>query len=176
MKVSLVRLTTDSAYFRDAEHLIEEAFPAVERRPREEQRLFTDNNELFCANAVVVDGTFAGIANYWILDDVVYVEHLATVRQMRGRGIASDAITILKRITGRLILEVEPPADDVCRRRIAFYEHNGLRLIDCPYMQPAYSTELQPVELRLMTFGEDINVEIAVRNIRREVYGVGKYV
>ena len=74
------------------------------------------------------------------------------------------------------VLEVEMPADDLSRRRIAFYERNGFTLWrDCAYMQPPYRPEDAPLPMLLMVKGNlspEQDFPHVRQTIHREVYGV----
>ena len=74
------------------------------------------------------------------------------------------------------VLEVEMPADDLSRRRIAFYERNGFTLWrDCAYMQPPYRPEDAPLPMLLMVKGNlspEEDFQRVKQTIHREVYGV----
>jgi hypothetical protein len=57
-----------------------------------------------------------------------------------------------------MILEVEPPVDDISRKRISFYERHGFRRNKYfNYRQPSYAYGLPEVEMELMSRG---NIEI----------------
>ena len=93
---------------------------------------------------------------------------------MRGRGYGSEALAMLiARTEQPLILEAEPPTDELTRRRIGFYERSGFTLYDYPYVQPAYTADSQPVPLCLMGTldTQDIMLDQVSRTLHREVYG-----
>ncbi len=72
-----------------------------------------------------------------------------------------------------VLLEVEPPVDEITRRRVAFYQSHGLLLRDeVPYIQPPYSPGLPPVPMCIMTSpGMTVSqVTACVEELRRVVY------
>ena len=87
--------------------LYKDAFPPEERRPwdtPEDVRLF--------------------ILVFWHLtDNVIYGEHLATLPHLRGNGLGAKFIADFERTDPgmELVLEVEPPVDELTLRRIVFY-------------------------------------------------------
>ncbi len=134
----------------DAIELLYKCFPEDERRDKDEiinllecgdMELFTkyDKEDLLCFSL------------YRELGDVIFVEYLAVNSEHRNSGIGSRAVEELKGLNKMICLEVEPPCDDITRRRIEFYKRHGFFYNDYFYMQPALSEERSPVELRLMT-------------------------
>ena len=73
-----------------------------------------------------------------------------------------------------IILEAEPPTDNIAIRRIGFYERNGFMLYGYDYYQPPYAADRQGIALRLMgNIPEDeARPDKIARTLHREVYGV----
>ena len=92
-----------------------------------------------------------GLLTAWSFEEFIYIEHFAIAPTLRSQGYGTEALrTFIKEQRKPIILEAEPPTDDITRRRIRFYERSGLILYDFPYIQPAYTPKGNPVELRLM--------------------------
>ena len=137
------------------------SFPPDERRPIEQLRHIALNQSRFSIVGIFVEqpplqpgNRFAGFISFWRFDDFIYVEHLATEPHLRGGGLGRELIEHLKALAANLpvILEVEPPVNDIASRRIAFYKRLGFTLHeDFPYIQPAYSPATQPIALNLMS-------------------------
>ena len=70
----------------------------------------------------------------------------------RNRGYGGRTLEILKEMYERMVLEAEPPTDDLRSRRIAFYERNGFSKNDYPYLQPPYRPGETRVPLVLMSY------------------------
>ncbi len=154
MKLEL--LTTCHRFYFEVEALMELAFPPDERRPKDKQRFLTDEEPRFFPCALVRDSEFLGLLTYWELDGLIYVEHLAMLPELRGGGLGGAALEVLKAKAGGvpLVLEVEPPTDDLTRRRISFYRRQGFTLwADSPYLQPAYAPGQGTPSLLLMVYG-----------------------
>ncbi len=152
-----------------------EAFPPEERRPQEKQRDFTDHNALFHPHAVVEDGMFAGLLNYWSLGNFIYIEHLATLPSLRGGGLGRRILQkLMEKETLPIVLEVEPPTTDLTRRRIGFYTRCGFTLWDGQdYLQPPYAPHLPAVPLLLMVHGaldETRDFQRICKEIHNHVY------
>ena len=115
-----------------------------------------------------------GLLTTWEFADFIYIEHFAIDPEVRSRGYGSTTLsTFIKKYGKPIVLEAEPPTDDITHRRIRFYERQGLTLYDFPYLQPAYTEASQPVELRLMgTLDIHATPLPHVSNtLHREVYG-----
>lgn len=174
--MELIPVKTTHPYYAYAEQLMTDAFPPEERRPIEQQRAYTDHNPLFHSNAVVENGQFAGLINYWQLDGFLYFEHLATCPSLRGGGLGKRILeTLCANAALPIILEVEPPTNEIASRRIGFYRRCGFSLWDKQtYMQPSYAPGLPSIPLLLMAYGdidEEQDFERTVREIHRHVYG-----
>ena len=178
MTIFFTEITFSDANMREIQDLYESAFPRDERRDfsvflnllksdsRFRVRIGTDGE---C-------GRFLCFISYWNFGDFCYIEHFAVVPELRGHGIGKAAMRDFFNNAGkRVILEVEPPADGITRRRIALYESMGYVLWDSyRYTQPPYAPHLNALELKLMTYGEFSTacIDHAVRIIHSEVYGV----
>ena len=110
----------------------------------------------------------------WHFDTFIYIEHFAIASTQRSQGHGSEALKAFIHEHGKpIVLEAEPPTDALRIRRIKFYERSGLTLYDFPYIQPAYTPESNPVELRLMgTLDISTTPLTLVSNpLHSEVYG-----
>lgn len=153
--MNILPIDTRSPYYGPMEKLMEQAFPAEERRLPEDQRRVVDTDPRMVANALVLDGSFVGLLTYWKLDGFVYVEHLATLPGLRGKGLGAE---VMKRLTAEagvpVVLEVELPEDEMTCRRVNFYRRCGLVLWERQaYLQPPYHAGVSAVPLRLMVYG-----------------------
>ncbi len=93
-----------------------------------------------------------GFAIRWQLGAAWYLEHFAVDAALRGQQYGSRVLReILAASPDQLVLEVEPPFDDMSQRRIRFYERHGLLLAPFTYHQPPYRRQEPPVLMRLMS-------------------------
>ena len=152
------------------------SFPIDEQRPIEDITRLIEHDLRFIAYAITDNSdTFVGMLTTWHFDEFIHIEHFAIVPALRSQGYGSKALqTYIATQRKPIILEAEPPTDDITRRRIQFYQRSGLTLHEYPYIQPAYTPERNPVPLRLMG---TINTEIIslphiTMTLHREVYGV----
>ncbi len=167
--------TTDSAY-PFVENLWLSAFPKIERRDTAEQRGKIDHNDLIHCLVAELQGTPIGLFTYWDFESFGYGEHFATDPTLRGKGYGAQIVQqVLVLVQKPFVLEVELPKNEMSRRRIAFYERNGLELQDIPYIQPSYQIGAgEELPMALMTtpdFSQQIDIHEAIRTIHWNVYG-----
>ena len=87
---------------------------------------------------VTEDGETVGYAMVWLPGERngALLEYFGVLRGKRNGGIGSRILTLLAERYGQLFGEAEAPAsadpaeNDLRRRRIAFYERNGFRVLD----------------------------------------------
>ncbi|MBO5054104.1 MAG: GNAT family N-acetyltransferase [Muribaculaceae bacterium] len=151
------------------------AFPRSERRPWPDlvDKLRTSNG-VFNLDCWMNYGSFVGFISYWLLDDVVYVEHFAVEDRYRGCGMGADILRCFKeRFPDRpIVLEVEKPfSNDMASRRIGFYRRHGFEVVSTEYLQPPYHEDEDMLPLDLMATAP-IDVPRVSRLIHTNVYGV----
>ena len=163
----------DSPDFLFASSLLTEAFPPEEYRPLRQWGELTAADSRFHNHVILHHDRPAGILAYWDFESFIYIEHFATLPEMRGRGLGAAMLRQLSHSTTLpIILEVEEPCGEMERRRISFYSRCGFRLLPHPYMQPPYRAGGSPLAMRLMashTFSDEA-VEKAIAIILAEVY------
>jgi ribosomal protein S18 acetylase RimI-like enzyme len=146
---------------------------------REKQRLtFNDNTEVHPQLSSFIFPLSTkhtlGLLTTWHFEEFIYIEHFAIDPTLRSQGYGSEALKAFIHEHGKpIVLEAEPPTDALSIRRIKFYERIGLTLYDFPYMQPAYTEDSHPVELRLMGTldTETTPLPLVSQILHREVYG-----
>lgn len=177
--LKLTPIHTSHEGYDFVEELMNSAFPLEERRDNEAQRETTDHNPLFTVNLVTdenEDGSTikVGLITSWEFEDFHYLEHFATVPQVRNMGYGKKILsTLLKQIPGLVVLEVEEPEDELTKRRVAFYERSGFKICPKDYIQPAYRPDGMSIPLKIMYEGKDsldADFEHVRDTIYREVY------
>lgn len=151
-----------------------EAFPPDERRSTDEL-LSLIKRDIFRGDVLMQAGEPVGLMLSWRLGWFRYIEHFAMDAAVRGHGLGDIALNIyLQQSALPVVLEVEPPVDEIKCRRIRFYERIGFQLCSEIFIQPPYSSEKSSVELRLMEWGGKLlqNDFVQVKNeLYRTVYG-----
>ena len=126
-------LSTADAGWAAAYRLYEASFPPCERRSERDY------------DAALADEGYA------------YLEHLAVEPVLRGHNYGARILYDLCRRAGRVILEIDPPEDEISRRRRGFYERNGFVYNEYDYIHPSYLRPPQPHRLMVMSYPEAIS-------------------
>ena len=155
---------------------MEEAFPKEEIRTYEGQLALLENPYYWLKRKLDDQGRLIAFMAVWEFEDFCFVEHLAVSRQARGNGIGGQMMQeYIRQSVHPLILEVEPPETDICKRRIAFYQRMGFQLNDFEYQQPPMRKGHGWYPLMIMSFPGSLmkqEFEPMKRRIYREVYRV----
>lgn len=169
--ISLQPVTTaDAALYKYVEQLLVASFPEAERRPLDDWRAYTDHEPRFHNNAVLDDGQPVGLMTYWDFDRFGYAEHFAIDPARRNGGLGQRVMQHLCQQWGRpFVLEVEMPDNDLARRRIGFYQRQGLVLWDALYQQPPYRPGDGFLPMRLMAHG-DLQCTRDYEHVRSTIY------
>lgn len=167
------KFSEKSSHIADFYQLYGDSFPDCERREWYDELSLMASEPRFHAMQACDDGRLVGFVTYWSFDACSYIEHLAVAKSWRCKGIGGQ---LLERVASQgkpVLLEVEPPDDEVTRRRVDFYHRHGLVLhsgID--YLQPPYAPGLPSVPMCIMTspeMGED-DVRAVIEILRHDVY------
>ncbi|MBD7970173.1 GNAT family N-acetyltransferase [Paenibacillus gallinarum] len=126
-----------SHVFEQVYSIMEESFPLIEYRSFEGQqalltnasyRLLTKENDL---------GEVIAFLGGWEFDEFCFVEHIAVKPSIRGGGQGKQLMMDFIAQTNKpVVLEVEPPDEEIKQRRIGFYERLGFHVNSYPYVQP----------------------------------------
>ena len=147
----------DGLYLQ-AMQLYQSSFPLHEQRKPDAQRAILKEPD-YQFNLLMEEDHLMGELLCWETQEFIYVEHLCILPQLRGQHCGSRALELLEQRGKPVILEIDPPIDDISLRRKGFYERCGF--IDNPYehTHPAYHPESQGHSLVLMTCPERLSGE-----------------
>lgn len=147
-------IKVDVSDFNTIFQIMDKAFPNSEMRTYDGQRKVFEKPEY---NVLMNEEKTAFIA-FWHFEDAIYIEHFAVGDGLRGNGIGADMLRkFLQMVKVKIFLEAEPPVDKTAKRRIGFYERMGFVLNPCYYLQPPYRQDEEPIQLKIMTYGEEID-------------------
>lgn len=119
--------------------MLEEAFPFIERKTREDAFNEFLNNTNFMPCFIIKNGKKVGLISYWKFNDFIFVEHLAILKNLRNKTIGTKAFKqFLSETELPIVFEVEKPYDEISKRRINFYKRLGIVFNNFDYFQPSY--------------------------------------
>lgn len=147
--------------WEDAEALYLTAFPYKEQRSAE-QHLQAIGDPHFKADGIWRGDEFIGILYHWHYDGTYYVEHLAVSPALRGQNMGSVALSAFSR-DKRVILEIDPPVDEISIRRLHFYQRLGFVENPQEYLHPSFRHPFETHRLVLMSFPDPLTDEEARR-------------
>ncbi|MBK5244896.1 MAG: GNAT family N-acetyltransferase [Eubacteriaceae bacterium] len=101
----------------------------------------------------------AGFIAQWDLESVIFIEHFAVKKELRGSGIGSAMLkAYLNKANKLVVLEVEDNEMEIGKRRIGFYQRMGFFLSDFGYLQPILRGDgKKEIPLKLMSFPEELS-------------------
>ena len=157
--------------------ILEYSFPPCERGNYALHRSEFTRAEFRCM-CYEPEGVPAAFINYYHLRDInaLFVEHFASAEELRGKGVGSAVMNSLLERSGDslVVLEVEPPENELARRRVQLYRRLGFTLNEGAYFQPAFYGNPEPLPLMLMSTRPLSTSEFAstAASIHRNVYKV----
>lgn len=143
-------------YFNSAWKLYEDAFPLEERRSLDAQiNVMKKTNYHF--EIMVVDNQLIGFLLWWDFEKYRYIDHFATLKEQRDKGLGRRILEDFLDINDNpILLEVELPNSTINQRRIKFYERIGFNLNQHYYEVPSSEEDHSPLELLLMSYPEHL--------------------
>lgn len=153
--VELRRICADEQLYVWAVEQLSVSFPPCERRDDDMQRaVMTHPDYRLCA--ITDDGVPVGVVGYFDAPEFVYFENFCVSPDKRNGGYGSKALQILTSCNKPFILEIEPPEDELTRRRLAFYQRNGMVVNPYPHIQPHYRRDDPDLPLIVLSYGKQI--------------------
>lgn len=135
------------------EKILSDSFP-TEERPSIECLRKRAEEEAFHFDIILNDDTPIGILTHWDFPSFTYIEHFAIAEELRNRHLGGEVLDQFISSNECVVLEAELPQNEMARRRLNFYQRHGLIIAPYPYIQPAYSPQLSPVPLHILSTKE----------------------
>lgn len=125
----------DDPLYEEALRLYSISFPPHEQREALSQEQIL-RQAAYHFDVVCDQGNFIGEILYWELGGALYIEHFCVLPVLRGRRYGQRILNAYQHTP--LILEIDPPADELSICRKGFYERCGF--VENPYfhVHPAY--------------------------------------
>ena len=128
-----------------------QSFPVHEQRLRERQEGVLGHPEYHC-DLLCQGETRVGLLMWWAGPGFRYVEHFCVRPELRGRRYGAKALEELGRDGKTVVLEIDPPVDDISIRRRHFYERLGFVANPYEYIHPSFRKPFTPHQLILMSY------------------------
>lgn len=128
-----------------------DSFPLHEQRQEQHQQAKMLDPNFHC-QIFRQNGKILGFIFWWECNELVYIEHFAINPALRGQNYGSHLLATFCKTVGRnVILEIDPPEDEVSIRRLRFYQTLGFCLNDYPHVHPAYQPSYEGHVLRVLS-------------------------
>ncbi len=139
--------------------LYQNSFPACELRLAEDQQRAMESRADFFCTGIFEDDCFLGLIFYWDHGDFCYVEHFAIDPAHRGKQYGSRCLEAFCQQFPQVILEIDPPEDDISIRRRNFYERMGFLVSSYEHQHPPYRIGDEPHRLLALSYPNPITPE-----------------
>ena len=150
--MQLIRLDkTNKRFYNDAINLYINSFPPEERRDIPSHEIALSYND-YHFDFIIKDNNLVGIMLYWQTDEFIFLEHFAILPSLRNKGYGESALNLLKEKNKTIILEIEPPIDELTIRRLNFYLRNGFCLTNHNHIQLKYHKNDDDLVLNIMSY------------------------
>lgn len=117
--------------------LYHQSFPEHERRLWPAQQMALAHPD-YHFDVIWEGGAFAGLILWWEAEGFLYVEHFCIEPELRGKGLGQRALRLLTAKGKPVILEIDPPVDEISIRRKGFYERALFCANPWPHVHPPY--------------------------------------
>ncbi len=147
----------DGLYLQ-AMQLYQTSFPLHEQRKPDAQRAILQEPD-YQFNLLMEEDHLLGELLCWETPNFIYVEHLCILPQLRGQHCGSRALELLGQRGKPVILEIDPPIDDISLRRKGFYERAGYRENPFTHVHPPYREGFAGHPLVVMSYPRQLERE-----------------
>ena len=150
--------------------IMQDAFPLEEYRDFDGQKNSLSDDKYNIITQKCENGKIISFIAFWEFQDFIYIEHFATDLQFRGKGIGTQFLKdFIKSSEKIIILEAEPPCDEISKNRIAFYERMGFVTNKYDYLQPPLRKNTKPFKLLVLSLNQSLSKN-AFDNFKKSVY------
>lgn len=155
--MELKRITNiNNPIYENALNLYRISFPYHEQREPHSQTEIL-GFDAYHFDAAYDNGSFVGEILYWEINNFLYIEHFCILPEMRNKGYGQKILELLQ--PKPLILEIDPPIDNVSLSRKGFYERCGFVANPYPHIHPPYHSGYKGHELLIMSCPNRISAD-----------------
>lgn len=134
------------------------SFPEFEKRLKRDQ-INVLKDERYKMFAIVEDDLYIGFIMIWEFDNFCFIEHFAIDPSNRGKSYGRSIIKeIQKQFADKtIILEIDPPIDEISIRRLNFYTSLGFIFSDIYHLNLPYQIGGEGHQLNIMAYPSPIS-------------------
>lgn len=156
--------------------LMEISFPKNEFRTFENQKKLLQNPYYNIITQENEKNDVIAFLAFWSFNTFNFIEHLAVSPLCRGKGTGTKIMNdfINKNSSKSIVLEIEPPSDEITVKRLKFYERLGFKLNNYEYYQLPLRENDSKARLNIMSYPQKLSpseFQIIKTKIYTEVYG-----
>ncbi len=155
--MKLIRINSSDEMYPMAMRLYRRSFPYCEQRePMHQKKLMEHTDYHF--ELIYDDDEWVGLIALWQTDEFTYIEHFCILPEKRNHRYGEKTLALLCESTEekKIILEIDPPVDDISVRRRGFYERCGYKVNGFSHIQPTYHRDGENVPLVIMSYPEKL--------------------
>ena len=139
------------------------SFPRYEQRQPQHQELKMGDSRFHC-QLFYQGEQLLGFIFWWDCGEQIYIEHLAINPALRGQNHGSRLLAAFCETAGRpVILEIDPPEDEISLRRLRFYQSLGFCLNEHDHVHPPYQPDCEGHALRVLSYPAPLDKEDYLR-------------
>lgn len=128
-KFSSSCITPKPPLYEEAITLYKISFPHHEQREQASQCEILKNTD-YHFEVICDEGCLIGKILYWCIEKLRYIEHFCILPSMRNQYYGQKILVALQERP--LVLQIDPPVDEIAQRRKGFYECCGF--VENPYV------------------------------------------
>lgn len=149
-------VSKDDKYFSKMISIYNYSFPEFEKRTLVNQ-IEVLNDESYKCIVVCENNILVGIILYWDFENYKYVEHLAIDKDLRGKSYGSKILKEFCNDNKTIILEIDPPIDEVSVKRLKFYNKLGFVMQEFNHIHPPYRLGYEGHKLKVLSFNRELS-------------------
>ncbi len=144
--------------FDEVFNLMQQSFPENEYRTYEKQLNLLSINEYRILTKHNEKGSLTAFIAIWDFPKFIFIEHLAVNPICRGEGLGTKIMKEVIKTCGKpVILEIEPPTNEISIKRCNFYKRLGFNLCDYEYYQQPLRKNQNKLKLNLMSYPDPLD-------------------
>lgn len=152
-------ISVEDSMYDEAMGLYQKSFPPHEQRQADCQGKIMDTRD-YHFDLIYDQDVFAGLILYWQTDSFLYVEHFCIDPKLRNGKYGQRALELLKEKGQTIILEIDPPVDEMAKRRQGFYQRAGFSVNDFSHVHPPYCRGNRGHSLVVMSWPERMSFDL----------------